>query len=216
MQEWSTATASQMLWIVGAQERRYPSSTSMIAASVIKSANNISIPVVHIFCDWPGKHEEKVVVNILYSIICQLVDILPLKVESFSDFSSARFGNLDGSFQTWDEALSICAELFLEVPSPLLVVIDGIEHVSLGTTRKNIESLLGVLNAHVSRLSKQGKSSNIFKVLFTTAGNCAALNRLGNQDLKIVKASLKSSKQGPGKFQPGMTELLLFNRERER
>lgn len=186
----------------------------MIAASVIKSALNIGIPLVHVFCDWPGKNEEKAVVNILYSMIRQLVDILPLKVETSSDFSAARFSNLDGSFQTWDEALSICAELFIEVPSPLLVVIDGIEHVSLGTSRKNIESLLGVLNAHISRVSEQDKSPKIFKVLFTTTRNCAALNRLGNKDLKIVKASAKTAKQIPGKFQPGMTELLVFNRER--
>lgn len=184
----------------------------MIAASVIKSAIKISIPLVHIFCDWPGKIEEKVVVNILYSMIRQLVDILPLKVETSSDFSTARFANLDGSFQTWDEALSICAELFIEVPSPLLVIIDGIEHVGLGTSRKNIESLLGVLNAHLSRVREHDKSPKIFKVLFTTAGNCASLNRLGNKDLKIVKASAKSAKQSPGKLQPGMTELLLFNR----
>jgi hypothetical protein len=214
IQEWSTATASQMLWIMGTQEHRYPSSTSMIAASIIKSATNIGIPLVQIFCDWPGKNEEKVIVNILYSMIRQLVDILPPKVETRSDFSAARFGNFDGSFQTWDKALSICAELFLEVPSPLLVVIDGIEHVSLGSSREKVESLLGVLNAHISRVSEQDKSPKLFKVLFTTAGNCAALNKLGNKDLKIVKASVKSAKQSPGKFQPGMTELLLFNRER--
>jgi hypothetical protein len=194
MQDWSTATSSQMLWILGEQEHRYPSSTSMIAASVIKSAINISIPVVHIFCDWPRKNEEKVVVNSLYSMIRQLVDILPPNVETSSDFSAARFGNLDGSFQTWDEALSICAELFIKAPSPLLVIIDGIEHVGLGTIRKNIESLLSVLNVHISRVSEHNKSPKIFKVLFTTAGNCASLNRLGNKDLKIVKASVKSSK----------------------
>jgi hypothetical protein len=214
MQEWSTATASQMLWIVGPQEHRYPSSTSIIAASVIKSAIDISIPLVQIFCDWPGKNEEKVILNILYSIIRQLVDILPLKVETCSDFSTARFGNLDGSFQTWDEALSICAELFIEAPSPLLVLIDGIEHVGLGASRKHTESLLCVLNAHISRVSEHDKNRKIFKVLFTTAGNCASLNKLGNKDLKIVKASVKSAKQSPGKFQPGMTELLLFNRVR--
>ncbi len=182
----------------------------MIAASVIKSAINTSVSLVYIFCDWPGKNEEKVVVNILYSMIRQLVDVLPSKVETCSDFSTARFRNLDGSFQTWDEALSICAELLTEVPSPLMVVIDGIEHIGLGTSRENIESLLSLLNAHISRVSQNDKSPKIFKVLFTTAGNCASLNRLGNKDLKIVKASVKSSKQSPGKFQPGMTELLLF------
>jgi hypothetical protein len=204
-----------MLWIMGAQEHRYPSSTSMVAASVVKSAIDINIPLVHIFCDWPGKNEEKVIVNILYSIIRQLVNILPSKVETCSDFSTIRFGNLDGSFQTWDEALSICAELFIEVPSPLLVVVDGIEHVGLGSCKKNIEGLLSVLSAHISRLSEHDKSPKVFKVLFTTAGNCASLNRLGNKGLKIVKASAKSSKQSPGKFQPGMTELLLFNKVRQ-
>jgi hypothetical protein len=203
-----------MLWIVGAQEHRYPSSTSMIAASVVKSAIDISIPLVHIFCDWPGKNEEKVIVNILYSMIRQLVDILPPNVETCSDFSTARFGSLDGSFKIWDEALSICAELFIEVPSPLLVVIDGIEHVGLGTSKKYIEGLLGVLNAHIFKVSEHDKSPKVFKVLFTTAGNCASLNRLGNKDLKIVKASAKSARQSPGKFQPGKTELLLFNRMR--
>jgi len=212
MQDWSTATASQMLWIVGAQEHRYPSSTSIIAASVIKSINNTSIPLIHIFVDWPGKNEEKVIVNILYSMIHQLVDILPSKVQTCSEFSTARFRNLDGSFQTWDEALSICVELFIEVPSPLFVVIDGIEHVGLGTSRKNIESLLSVLKALISRVGEHDKSPKIFKVLFTTAGNCASLNRLGNKDLKIVKASVKSAKKSPGRLQPGMTELMLFNR----
>lgn len=69
-----------------------------------------------------------------------------------------------------------------------------------------------MLNKLIPRADKHDESSKIFKMLFTTAKNCASLNRLSNKDLKIVKASARSAKQSPGKFQPGMTELLLFNR----
>jgi hypothetical protein len=74
---------------------------------------------------------------------------------------------------------------------------------------------LGVLKVHISGVSERDKSPKIIKVLFTTAGNCAPLNKLGIKDLKIAKASTKNAKQSPGKFQPGMTELLLFNRVRQ-
>jgi hypothetical protein len=70
----------------------------MVAASVVKSTMDINTPLVQMFCDWPGENEEKVIVNILYSMIRQLIDILPSKFETCSDFSTARFGKFDGSF----------------------------------------------------------------------------------------------------------------------
>jgi hypothetical protein len=73
-------------------------------------------------------------------------------------------------------------------------VLDGIEHVGLDTSRKNIESPLNVVDVHISRVSQHGKNPKVFKILFTTAGNCASLNRLASEDLKIVKASAKSAK----------------------
>jgi hypothetical protein len=111
LQNWSAATTSQMLWIMGASERLYPSASTFLAASIVNSSDSLNIPLLQLFCDWPGKAEEKAVIHMIYSLIRQLIEFLPLSIENSANLCTARFHALDGSVKTWDEALSILSEL---------------------------------------------------------------------------------------------------------
>jgi hypothetical protein len=212
LQNWSAATTSQMLWIMGASERLYPSASSFLAASIVNSSDDLNIPLLQLFCDWPGKAEEKALINMIYSLIRQLIEILPSSIESPANLSPERFQALDGSVKTWDEALSIVSELLNEAPPLLLVVIDGIEHLDyLDIGEQYTKSLLQLLQSHLRRVKDEGENKKTFKVLFTTAGNCAGLNGLDDGLLEIVKATERSAKHRPGKSEPGMAEVLALD-----
>jgi hypothetical protein len=198
-----------MLWVMGHPERKFPNSTSSIAASIINSAGECKIPVVFVFCSWPGEDDEKAIITMLYSLIRQIINSLPSDIDTPINLSRTHFQKLDGTIGTWYEGLSILSELLLHTPSLLLTVIDGIEHLDyLNIGQQYIGSILGLLQNHVSNTRKRNiEVMKTSKVLFTTAGNCASLNEVDDQMLTIAKASEHRGKHNRGKAGPGRAEL---------
>jgi hypothetical protein len=213
IQQWSRASDSRMLWVVGHPERYFPNSASSIAASIINSAGERKIPVVYVFCDWPGEDDENAIITMLYSLIRQVINSLPSHIDTSINLSRTHFQKLDGTIGTWNEGLSILSELLLHTPSLLLTVIDGIEHLDyLNIGQQYISSMLGLLQNHVSNTRERNiEVMKTSKVLFTTAGNCASLNEVDDQILTIAKASEYHGKHNPGKAGPGRAELPSLN-----
>ena len=206
IKEWSTSIASQILWILGPSDRHHPSSTSQLAAALVNSANETAIPAVHLFLDWPS-NERCSIFNALYSLIRQMISLLPQQLTSTIDLSSERFGRLTDQIESWEAGLAVLGGLLKLAPPLLLIFIDGIDHLdylSIGT--RYVEDLLRLLQRHV--LAAGGEAKKTVKILFTTAGNCAALNGIEEQDLTVVRVT-ENRPRPRGKAKPGLSGVTL-------
>jgi hypothetical protein len=81
------------------------------------------------------------------------------------------------------------------VPPLLLLIIDGIDHLDyLAVSSYYMDSLLRLLQHHVWGDGQQ-EPKRTLKILFTTAGNCAALNGLKERDLTVIRISESQAQQ---------------------
>ena len=207
IKEWSTSIASQLLWILSPSDRHYPSNASQLAAALINSADEAAIPALHLFLDWPS-NERGSIFNALYSLIRQMISLLPQQLTSTADLSSERFARLTDQIESWEAGLAVLKDLLELAPPLLLVFIDGIDHLdylSIGT--RYVESLLRLLQQHVWA-DREKEPKKTAKILFTTAGNCAALNGLEKRDLTVVKITETRLRQR-GKAKPGLSGVAL-------
>jgi hypothetical protein len=211
IQDWSKSPDSQMLWVIGPMEKAYPSSASKIAASVVNSAFTLSIPTISYFSHWPLQNNRDPVVSILYSLIRQLLNLLSGTFNGCIDISARRLQLLNGSEQSLDEAIKLVEELVWLVPPLTLCILDGIDHFDyMQRNRQTIEALILLLKERItSSDSVKNKSMGTFKVLFTTAGNCGLLNKVGSGILREVKYSGRGLRQRSGKPGPGRSTLQL-------
>jgi hypothetical protein len=207
IKQWSTSITSQILWILGPLDRHYPSNLSPIAAALVNAADEAAIPILHLFLDWPS-NEESSIFNLLYSLIRQLISLLLEQFVSPADFSPKQFGYLTGHIESWDSGLSILSSLLDLAPPLSLLIIDGVDHLDflkIGT--KYLDNLLRLLQQHVWGSGDQEPTKTL-KLLFTTAGSCATLNRLEERNLTIIRIT-ESQPRRLGKSKPGRSAVAL-------
>lgn len=207
IKEWSTSITSQILWILGLLDRHYPSNLSPIAAALINAADEAAIPTLHLFLDWPS-NERVSIFNLLYSLIRQLISLLPEQFVSPVDFSLEEFGKLNSQMESWEARLVVLSGLLDLAPPLLLIIIDGIEHLDyLSIGSHYVDSLVRLLQRHVWGDGNHEPRKTL-KILFTTAGNCAALNGLDEKGSTIVRLTESPSRQ-LGKSRAGRSEVAL-------
>jgi len=215
IRDWSIAPGSGLLRIGGISEMKYPSATSAISASVVRTASNLDFPLIHLFCGWSVKQKEASIISALYSLIRQLTDQMDALDEEPLSFSSARFQELDGTIETWDKAISTFSELLLNAPSTLFVIIDGVERLESEQYNQYISSLVNVLSNQANKCDPCSRISKRLKVLFTTAGPCASLNKLDEKVLKTVAMKRQSTKRRPGEARLGRSQIVLRSEKEE-
>ena len=215
-QEFCRASISQILWIIGTPDRRYPSSSSGIAASIINALDEASIPTLHLFLDWPIT-DEGTTISLLYSLIRQTINLIPSKIATTVDCSSQAFSSLDGTLQNWETGIAILETLLQNMPPLLFLVIDGFEHLDfLSPGEKQVQVLLNLLSKQVleakNTKNNNGEPEKTFKILFTTAGNCALLSGLDENALTILKTN-ENQNIRPGQWRAGRAQLSLRDGE---
>ncbi len=179
IRDWSAAVAPQLLRIGGPSETRYPSTTSEISAIVAKTAFDLNLPALYLVCGCLTKGKEPII-SILYSLIYQLINHINVPHNSLN-FSVAQLQELDGTLETCDKAISTFSDLLSYTPSTLLIIIDGIERLDREGTEVYIDALVNLLQDQVARQDLCPRSGKVLKVLFTTAGPCASLNKLDDK-----------------------------------
>jgi hypothetical protein len=210
LQLWTTSTESERLWIIGVPSK-YPTPTTSIAASVANAASELGVPFA-CFC-YPTMHmdenttDEKGIVSLLYTLIRQIIDFIPPTVDA-PQLSAMRFLSLDGTLKTWKEGLSVLSDILLIAPPLLLIIIDGLERLDFAECGEHyLVELIGLLQKS-SETSDRDGSGNALKLLFTTAGSCAALNNVVDEDTAVlVKCQSSHMKKSPGKWKGGRTVL---------
>ena len=176
---------------------KYPSTTSEISASVVKTAFSLKMPVLYFFLDKLAKGGGKSVTRILYSLIHQLANQVNVPDEEDLVFSTTRFLELGGTVETLDKAISTFSDLLVYAPSALLIVIDGIERLDR-FKNNDVDTLVRVFQNQAARQDVCGGLKKSVKVLFTTAGPCASLNNLDERVLRTITTKKENTKRRPG------------------
>ena len=213
LQDWTTGMNSRSLCVVGPSQRSGPSFTSMIAAKYVESAAEARIPVVSVFCEVHyrklpdgSKPEIEALISMTYGLIRQLIGFLPATIEAKPDFGSQRFKELDGSMDTWAEALTIMNDLLDLAPPTLFCVIDGFDRLDEESTERALSDLYKVLCGRVLADRETSGSPRVLKVLFTTAGRSSCLLAHLKDD-QVVFAEQSSAGRRPGKPSSGRRSL---------
>lgn len=208
LEEWTTATAPQILCVAGPSEFKEPCAATLVASQCRDLAMQSEIPVISFFCrlprqngslPWYQTRESIALISLTYSLIRQLAELLPsTTMPSLNSFSQQRFALLDGSPDSLDDALKLLGELLDRAPSVLLCVIDGFQWLDDRSTRGHLENFLEALRGH-GKMEKMDPESpdRLLKILFTTAGESRCLlDRLSREELIFAEGLGVSPRPG--------------------
>ena len=192
LQAWGASTTSQSLWVRGAFETRYPSSTTAIATKVVASAQSLGVPIICYLCSTPracsrdNALAEETVIDFLYSLLRQIIYVLPPEFETSANISKSRFDKLNGEMESFDIALDLLERLITLAPKTLLVVIDGLEQLDQSVVEEDVDDVLRIILESVTS-SARTRDQRLLKTLFTTAGQCNALENFDEDFLTTVE-----------------------------
>lgn len=212
VQTFCRATVSQMLWVIGTKSRLYPSPMTSIAASIVNALDEASVPTLSLFFDFPVT-DSGAVINFQYSLIRQMINLLPTQIAADIAVSPQAFSLLNGTLDSWNIGMLIIKTLFGYMPPLLFLVIDGLDHLDfLSPGEQQLLDLVHFLHKQVMLRTSEGDTKSChtgtFKILFTTAGSCACLNALNEESFTILKTSDSQSTR-PGKPKPGRSQISL-------
>ncbi|KAL1847380.1 hypothetical protein Daus18300_013965 [Diaporthe australafricana] len=177
--DWSKGQAVPLLWIDGPamdyEEERNP--LTMLAAQLIDLTARSRLHVISYFCELSrivdvAERETQATVAMIYSLIRQLIELLPPEFEASADLSEARFRHLDGTLKSCGEAMLIFQDLLDVVPAAtVFCIIDGLHLMDDARVEQSLRLFLQQLRSGDGKL----------RVLFTTSGRSACLSK----ELKI-------------------------------
>jgi hypothetical protein len=101
-----------------------------------------------------------------YSLVRQLIWLLPNEFRSNKDFGSSRFGLLDGHIDSLAKALVLIDDLLGMMPGLLICVIDGFQFLDDDAENDYNSMYLNFLLA----VLKEAQTAKILKILITTDG----------------------------------------------
>ncbi|KAL9614467.1 MAG: hypothetical protein Q9167_001070 [Letrouitia subvulpina] len=139
LEEWTTATASQVLCVTGPAQIKDPCPTTLVASRCLDLAIQSEIPVVSFFCSLPRQkgcslqhqtRESAALISLTYVMIRQLIKLLPpINATSLRPLSHQRFNLLNGSSDSLEDAINLLGDLLDLAPSMLFCIIDGFQQL---------------------------------------------------------------------------------------
>ena len=215
LEEWAISE-SQMLCIVGPHQVTDTSPTTMVAREYVVSVNQANIPIISYFCELPRPltklpngmtAEMSGLISLTYALIRQLIELLPSFTSYPKDLGAHRFSKLDGSVESYNEAISVLGELLDLSPPMLFCVIDAFEALDDRSTMSHMTTFVNTLRGHKSyRGPLSTGSDRVLKILFTTAGRSSTLLTDLHED-ELVFAERAGSAVNPGRPSVGRRSL---------
>lgn len=175
LQEWSQGSRCSLLWLGGPFFEGPDSSNplTLLASKIIDLMDEHHLSVVSYFCqirrtDENTASETQELVALMYTLIRQLIELLPPRFDSDKDLSQERFDCLSGTLDSWTEALDVFEDVLELVPGPTVYcIIDGLDVLDYRRIQPPLAHLLGRLRNGGDKL----------RVLFTTSGRSYCLGR---------------------------------------
>lgn len=196
--QWVTGRDSQVLCIQFPYNPGQVSAGSRLASYVVSTAWEADYPIISYFCSLPregvtkGRSMQTIALcEMLASLVGQLIALLPTVLpESAASLDAQRFASLDGTLQTWQQMLSILADVLCLVPQSLLIVIHGLQCLDSERTEEPIREMLDVIRKRIG--SGETQRPQILKVLFVTEGQArAVVPWLRRGEYSVDEGSLK-------------------------
>ena len=181
LQDWLSASGSRTVWLYGPANARMPSEISSTSAYVVSMMESMKVPLIAHRCR-PQESETVALISMIYSLILQLVWLLPEKFSSDRRFHGSRFAVLDGSINSLESALILFEDLLAQAPRILVCVVDGIQMIEDG--RENARGTGMFLDLFLEIL-KESKDVKLLKLLLTTDGFCHRLDHRLDPDEKV-------------------------------
>lgn len=199
LKDWLSSTESRCLWVDGPANTSRPSDVSMTAAHMISIVSDARCPKIihHLQQNEPP---VDILIRMTYSLLVQLVSLLPETFSSDKDFHSERFTILDRSVYTLPDALELLEDLLNVGPRVFVCVIDGIQ---MAEDDKQNDDGTGIFLNFFLDILKRAEGEKILKVLLTTDGLSTRLrNRLEPWEQVDVmnEAARGSSQRGKGRM----------------
>jgi hypothetical protein len=190
LQEWTSASESRTLWIYGPVEA-IPSELSLTASYVVSTVNRLKIPVIAHSCPYQAATLESFML-VSYSIVRQLIWLLPDRFKSDIDFGTDRFRELTGNIKSIPDALFLIEDLLTVMPQLVVFVIDGFQYLDqekeTGDNSVYLTFLLETLKAAQDKIA--------LKILITTDGFSQRLSQLLDADEQLDAMHLGRRKTG--------------------
>lgn len=215
LEEWTTSK-SQILCIVGPNQVVDTPPTTMVATNYVVSAVQAKIPVISYFCELPRRAtkiqtgmtaEMSGLIVLTYAFIRQLIELLPSFAIYTEKLGEQRFKRLDGSVESYDEAIALLEELLDLSPPMLFCVIDAFEVLDDKSTAKHMVAFVNTVRGHnIYRTPLNEGSDRVLKILFTTAGRSRGLLTSLRED-ELVFAERSGSALNPGRPSAGRRSL---------
>lgn len=202
IQNWLKEDKSTTLWVEGPADVPYPSSVSSTGLYVSDLLAAAEIPCITFFprswysgspssSDHASVPQQRGLLNLLYSLIRQLINVLPLVFETSVAFDKKRLDELDGTVNSIEASMELVRDLLPFVPYPLILVIDGLQQMESvrPETRKTLEELVLLLQSQ--------KDDGVVKLLFITDGQSQVLGRrIDFRDQLDVSRSMEEAQPG--------------------
>lgn len=163
LEEWLKSSESRTLWLYGPAFASMPSELSSAAAHVVFILKNSKIPSIAHRCQQETSKTDSLIIMV-YSLMVQLVHLVPNTFTTEKDFSADRFARLNGSVASLPDAMFLMEDLLTITPKQLICVIDGFQ---LADDEK--PGTDPVLNFFVDILHQKAVGK-VLKVLYTTDG----------------------------------------------
>lgn len=172
LQDWMSASGSRTMWLYGPANARIPSEISSTSAYVVSMMESMKVPIIAHRCQ-PQESEPMALISLVYSLILQLVWLLPDTFSSDKSFGGSRFAVLDGSINSLKDALLLMEDLLAQAPRILVCVLDGIQIIENG---KENACGTGMFLDLFLEILKETKDAKLLKILLKTDGFCHRLD----------------------------------------
>lgn len=179
LRDWRLDSSSHFLCVSRPWQTTAPSPAYQLAAAICSFVIQAEVPIIHFSCTPSAgedgedvETESKALVHLVYSLIVQLIEILP---EGFQSKAKIPIAHLDGTNKTFVSALHVLRILLDASPSPLFCIIDSLQYLQdYATENEHLIRFLNILRAHGEGCTTASPARS-FKVLFTTLGRSTAL-----------------------------------------
>ncbi|KAL9607264.1 MAG: hypothetical protein Q9167_007806 [Letrouitia subvulpina] len=163
LKHWNESPSPQLLWVQGPFGETRPSRYTLLSSYVIMTAQKAESPVLYYFCN-----SEMNVIDLVYSLMAQLIKILPGDRRSEKGVSVGRFDSLDQTVDSVDLALDLLSDLLTIGPPLLFIVIDGLQ--ILEKSDSDVRQLQKLLKIVRHTFKEDSEQDCLVKTLFTTDG----------------------------------------------
>lgn len=179
-------TELSTLWLTSpVPSREFPGSRAGALVALV-AAWESKLPVISHFCLRPyagglaeARDVERVgLIGLVYNLIVQLLQFSVR--EDVFEAPRQRFEKLDGSDESWHEAMLLLRDLLRTTPQVQRCIIDGLNDLCFSSGAEWCSALLSMLLAH------QKESPHGFKILLTTTGLSRVLPDFVKAENKIL------------------------------